>query len=58
MRLEQVIEAGGGSSFFEGHQQTATEPADELQNRGCFRFEDGLQDQLTGGIQDRNEIVA
>ena len=54
MRLEQVIQPGGGSSFFESHQQTAVQPADELQNRGRFRFEDRLQDQLAGGIQDRN----
>ena len=54
MRLEQVIQPGGGSSFFESHQQAAVQPADELQNRGRFRFEDGLQDQLAGGIHDRN----
>jgi hypothetical protein len=40
--------------FFESHQQAAAQPTDELQNRGRFRFQDGLQDQLAGGIHDRN----
>jgi hypothetical protein len=54
VRFEQVIQPSGRSSFLESHQQTAAQPAKELQNRGRFRFEDGLQDQLTGGIHDRN----
>jgi len=53
-RPEQVIQPGGRSSFFESHQQAAAQPIDELQNGGIFCFQDGLQDQLTGGIHHRN----
>ena len=54
MRLEQVIQPGRRSSFFESHQQAAVQPTDKLQNRGRFRFQDGLQDQLAGEIHDGN----
>lgn len=46
VRLEQVIQPSGRSSFFKSHQQTAAQDADELRNRGRFGFEDGLQDHL------------
>jgi hypothetical protein len=44
--------------FFESHQQAAVQPADELQNRGRFRFEGGLRISLPAESMTATEIVA
>jgi hypothetical protein len=58
VRSQQVIQPSGRSSFFESHLQAAAQPTEELQNRGRFRFEEGLQISLPAESMTATEIVA
>jgi len=52
VRLEQVVQPRRAGSFFQGHLHASPKSTDKLQDACCFRLDDGLHDQLAGGIQN------
>ena len=55
MRLEQIVEPGSPSSFFESHRQSPAQFRKEFQNGYGFRFQDRFHDYLALGIHYRYE---
>jgi hypothetical protein len=53
--LEKFSQPGGGSSFYQGHVQTAAQAANKLQNRFGFGFEDSFHHPLAGILNGRRE---
>src|SRR6266852_4378075 len=53
MRLEQIVEPGSPSSFFESHRQSSAQSRKEFQNGYGFRFQDRFHDYLALGIHHR-----
>src|SRR6266581_1961332 len=53
MRLEQIVEPGSPSSFFESHRQSPAQSRKEFQNGYGFRFQDRFHDYLALGIHYR-----
>ena len=54
VRLEQFVQPRRASSFFQGHMHASAQSVDKLQDRCCFRFDDGLHHQLAGRVQNRS----
>jgi len=54
MRLQQVIQPRGPSSFFKRDKHVCAQPLDKLQNGYRLRFYDGLHDYLASGIHHRD----
>ena len=53
VRLQQVVQPGGPSSFFKRDVQVPAQPAHKLQNHAGFRFDDTFHHDLSGSIHDR-----
>src|SRR6266567_5392176 len=53
MRLEQIVEPGSPSSFFESDRQSSAQSGKEFQNGCGFRFQDRFHDYLALGIHHR-----
>ncbi len=51
--LEQIVQPGRASPFFQGHVQTAAQTVNKLEDGARFRFQDSFHHQLTGRVQNR-----
>ena len=54
VRLQQVIQPRGPSSFFKRDKHVSAQPLDKLQNGHRLRFDDGLHYQLSCGVHHRD----
>src|SRR6266851_1759437 len=54
MRLQQIVQPGGPSSFFKGDLQLTAQPVDKIQNDVRFRLDHTFHHELPGIIPDRN----
>jgi hypothetical protein len=54
MRLQQIVQPGGPSSFFKGDMQLTAQPVDKIQNDVRFRLDHTFHHELPGIIPDRN----
>src|SRR5207244_8189595 len=52
MRLQQVIQPCGPSSFLKRDMQISAQPLDKLQNGYRLRFDDGLHDYLASRSEE------
>src|SRR6202021_2953662 len=54
VRLQQIVQPGGPSSFFEGDMQLTAQAVDKFQNDVRFRLDHTFHHELPGIIPDRN----
>src|SRR5258708_33332881 len=52
--LQQIVQPGGPSSFFQGDMQLTAQPVHKIQNDVGFRLDHTFHHQLPGIIPDRN----
>ena len=52
MRLEEIVQPRCAGAFFAGHVQASAQSVNKLQNRCCFRLEDGFHQNLAGRIKN------